>query len=948
MVLQNDFQIKKRNEYMSYQSEAALENEVMDRLVDLGYERVNILNDDQLKENFRKILNERHIDKLNNEPLTDREFERLMTQINGKSVFESAQILRDKFVLKRDDETEVYLEFFNTKKWCQNKFQVTNQISVNDKYKGRYDVTLLINGLPILQMELKRSGIAISEAFNQVERYRRHNYTGLFRYVQLFVISNGQETRYYANSDKEIYKSHMFYWSDVENNRINQLKDFMDDFLEPCHMSKMVARYMIVNETDKFLMVMRPYQVYAVEALMHRALETNNNGYIWHTTGSGKTLTSFKAAQLLSEEEGIDKVIFLVDRKDLDGQTLSEFNKFQKDSVDQTTNTNKLIQQLADKSRPLLITTIQKLANVVRRNDKVLERYQTDKVVFIIDECHRSQFGDMHRQIKANFKNAQYFGFTGTPLFEENKSQDGRSTADIFDKCLHTYLIKDAIRDNNVLGFSVEYIQTFKNNVGTGNEEYVEDINTNEVWMNDNRIEMVARHIYKNHNKKTKDRQYSAIFATANIPMAMKYYEVFKKINAEEVAAGRAPLKVATISTYQTNEDMQEGEVTEHSKDLIANAIEDYNQLFNTNFNLETFDNYFKDVSNRVKKGIKNEKIDILIVVNMFLTGFDSKVLNTLYVDKNLQYHGLIQAYSRTNRVEKITKPYGNIVCYRDLKKATDDAITLFSQTNDTDTVLNKTYDQYLRLFVNAIEELYEIAPTPESVDLLEGETAQKEFVEAFRDVANLMQKMRTFDEFEFDSAKLGIAEQTFEDYKGKYFAIYEEVKKEREQKEEVSILDDIDFEIDLLRNDIINVDYILNLLKSLNLEDKKEKEAGIKQIHRLLDTADNEQLRLKADLIRTFMQRVLPSLNKGDNIDDAYYNFEEQEKEKEIENFSNTLSYPPQQLNRLVHEYEFSGNINRNDIDRHIDGGLLVKRNKTKKIESFIRETTRKYGNVE
>lgn len=933
---------------MSYQSEAALENEVMGRLVDLGYERVNIVNDIQLKDNFRNILNERHMDKLNNEPLTDREFERLMTQINGKSVFESAQILRDKFVLKRDDETEVYLEFFNTKKWCQNKFQVTNQISVNDKYKGRYDVTLLINGLPILQMELKRSGIAISEAFNQVERYRRHNYTGLFRYVQLFVISNGQETRYYANSDKEIYKSHMFYWSDVENNRINQLKDFMDDFLEPCYMSKMVARYMIVNETDKFLMVMRPYQVYAVEALMHRALETNNNGYIWHTTGSGKTLTSFKAAQLLSEEEGIDKVIFLVDRKDLDGQTLSEFNKFQKDSVDQTTNTNKLIQQLADKSRPLLITTIQKLANVVRRNDKVLERYQTDKVVFIIDECHRSQFGDMHRQIKANFKNAQYFGFTGTPLFEENKSQDGRSTADIFDKCLHTYLIKDAIRDNNVLGFSVEYIQTFKNNVGTDNEEYVEDINTNEVWMNDNRIEMVARHIYKNHNKKTKDRQYSAIFATANIPMAMKYYEVFKKINAEEVAVGRAPLKVATISTYQTNEDMRDGEVTEHSKDLIANAIEDYNKLFNTNFNLETFDNYFKDVSNRVKKGIKNEKIDILIVVNMFLTGFDSKVLNTLYVDKNLQYHGLIQAYSRTNRVEKITKPYGNIVCYRDLKKATDDAITLFSQTNDTDTVLNKTYDQYLRLFVNAIEELYEIAPTPESVDLLEGETAQKEFVEAFRDVANLMQKMRTFDEFEFDSAKLGIAEQTFEDYKGKYFAIYEEVKKDREQKEEVSILDDIDFEIDLLRNDIINVDYILNLLKSLNLEDNKEKEAGIKQIHRLLDTADNEQLRLKADLIRTFMQSVLPSLNKGDNIDDAYYNFEEQEKEKEIKTFSNTLSYPPQQLNRLVHEYEFSGNINRNDIDRHIDGGLLVKRNKTKKIESFIRETTRKYGNME
>lgn len=933
---------------MSYQSEAILEDEVMDRLVELGYERVNVTNDLQLKDNFRKILNERHMAKLNNEPLTDSEFERLMTYVNGKSVFESSMILRDSHPLKRDDESIVYLSFFNSKKWCQNKFQVTNQIAVNDKYKGRYDVTLLVNGLPLVQIELKRSGIAISEAFNQIERYRRHNYSGLFRYVQLFIISNGQETRYYANSDKEIYKSHMFYWSDRDNNRINQLKDFMDSFLDPCHMSKMIARYMIVNETDKFLMVMRPYQVYAVEALMHRALETNNNGYVWHTTGSGKTLTSFKTAQLLSQENGIDKVIFLVDRKDLDGQTLSEFNKFQKDSVDQTTNTNKLIEQLADKSRPLLITTIQKLANVVRRNDKVLERYQTDKVVFIIDECHRSQFGDMHRQIKENFKNAQYFGFTGTPLFEENKSQDGRSTADIFDKCLHTYLIKDAIRDNNVLGFSVEYIKTFKNNVGTENEEYVEDINTEEVWTNDTRIEMVARHIYINHNKKTKDRQYSAIFATANIPMAMKYYDVFKKINAEEVAAGRKPLNIATISTYQTNEDMRDGQVTEHSKDLIANAIEDYNKLFNTNFNLETFDNYFKDVSNRVKKGIKNEKIDILIVVNMFLTGFDSKVLNTLYVDKNLKHHGLIQAYSRTNRVEKITKPYGNIVCYRDLKKATDDAIMLFSQTNDTDTVLSKTYDQYLRLFINAIEQLYEITPTPESVDLLEGETAQKEFVETFRDVANLMQKMRTFDEFEFDAVKLGIAEQTFEDYKGKYFAIYEDVKREREQKEKVSILDDIDFEIDLLRNDIINVDYILNLLKSLNLEDKKEKEEGIKQILRLLDTADNEQLRLKADLIRTFMDRVLPSLKDGDNIDDAYYNFEEKEKVKEIESFSNNLAYPSQQLNRLVHEYEFSGNINRNDIDNYIEGGLLMKRNKTKKIESFIRETTRKYGNFE
>lgn len=444
---------------MAYQSEYALENEVLQQLESLGYERVNIHNVEQLHDNFRNIINERHKDKLNGKPLTDREFERLMTGINGKSVFDSAMQLRDSYVLKRDDDTDLYLNFMNLKQWCQNKFQVTNQISVKDKYKSRYDVTILINGLPLVQIELKRSGVAITEAFNQIERYRRQNYTGLFRYIQLFVVSNKMETRYYANSDREIFKGQMFYWSNEQNERINYLKDFIEDFLEPCHIAKMISRYMVVNETDKILMALRPYQVYAVEAILNRALETNNNGYIWHTTGSGKTLTSFKASQLLSQEENIKKVIFLVDRKDLDNQTLAEFNKFQEDSVDFTDNTRKLLRQLADPTLPLIVTTIQKMANAVKSNHSVMESYKQDKVIFIIDECHRTQFGDMHRLIKQHFENAQYFGFTGTPRFEENKSQDGELQRTFLTNVYITISLKTLLETIMSLDFQLNTIK---------------------------------------------------------------------------------------------------------------------------------------------------------------------------------------------------------------------------------------------------------------------------------------------------------------------------------------------------------------------------------------------------------------------------------------------------------------------------------------------------------
>ena len=735
---------------------------MMAQLSSNGYETVSIKNDTQLLENFRTILNERHADKLNGQPLTDKEFQRLLTMINGKGIFESARILRDKLPLKRDDESEVYLSFLDTVNWCKNKFQVTNQVSVEDTYKARYDVTILINGLPLVQVELKRRGVDINEAFNQVMRYRKQNYTGLFRYIQMFIISNGIETRYISNNDGEIYKSHMFYWSDKHNQRINTLSDFTESFLRPCHLAKMISRYMIINETDKVLMAMRPYQVHAVEALIHQATETANNGYIWHTTGSGKTLTSFKSSQVLSEQDNIKKVIFLVDRKDLDSQTEEEFNKFSKGAVDKTNNTAQLVRQLNDKSLPLIVTTIQKMSKAIQNNAEALEQYKTDKVVFIIDECHRSQFGDMHRIVRQHFNNAQYFGFTGTPRFEENRSQDGRSTADIFGKCLHTYLIKDAIHDGNVLGFSVDYINTIKaKEIDTDTDDMVEDINKDEVWMAEDRVELIVRHILENHDKYTRNRQYSSILTVQSIPALIQYYQAFNKINQEY----DRPLKVAGIYSFGPNEEAKESDnevKTETAREHLDKMMQDYNTNFDTNFNTDTFQEYFNHVSKNVKKGIKDNKIDVLIVVNMFLTGFDSKVLNTLYVDKNLKYHDLIQAYSRTNRVEKETKPFGKIVNYRDLKKATDSALQLFSQTEDTDRVLMKSYDEYKAEFVDALAELKMIAPTPQHMDQVQDEEELKRFVEAYRLVSKLILRMKAFDEFEFTSSSVGMEEQDF------------------------------------------------------------------------------------------------------------------------------------------------------------------------------------------
>ena len=916
---------------MTYQTEQELEELLIKQLISQGYNQVSIKDEEDLKSNFRKVLFEYNRERLKDIPFTDKEFNRILIHLEGKSTFTSSKLFRDKFILEREDGTSVYIEFFDSKNWHNNIFQVTNQVTMESKYVNRYDVTILINGIPMVQIELKRRGKDFKEAFNQIERYRRHSYKGLYRYIQIFIITNGVDTKYYANSDKDIKFDFTFFWSDEKNKRITNLSHFAESFLDRYMLNKIIAKYMIIKESEKTLMVMRPYQIYAVESLMKRAIETNNNGYIWHTTGSGKTLTSFKASQLLSDEDGIKKVFFLIDRKDLDSQTVEEFNKFEKDCVDTTDNVGTLIKQIEDINTRLIVTTIQKLARLLKSEKYAgrMEKYRDEKVVFIIDECHRSQFGEMHTAINKHFKYAQYFGFTGTPRLIENKSQDGRTTADIFDKCLHHYLIKDAINDHNVLGFSVEYIKTFDGEVNEYDDERIRAIDKEEVFMADERIDMIARHILANHDNKTAGRKFCSLFTVQSIPMLVKYYDAFKSLNHD--------LKIAAVYTFQDNEDLSGKE--EHSRDSLERIIDDYNNMFpdeNLKYSTDTFQAYFKDLSNR----LKNAELDIVIVVNMFLTGFDSKPLNTLYVDKNLKYHGLVQAFSRTNRIYDSTKQHGNVVCYRNLKKDTDDAICLFSQTDSTDVVLMKDYSHYMNLFKEKLTNLYAIAPTVESIDEIQDENEKKSFVEAFRDLTKQLVKLKTFTEFEFDEEKLGISAQKYEDYKSKYLGIYDQVRK----AEKTSILVDIDFGIELMQTDKINVSYILNLIRNISFDSKEKAKSDVEKIKKLLDKADNDNLRLKADLLREFLDKVVPKATKEDSMDELFNNFLEDKRTNEIIEFSKEVELEGEKVKGFITEYEYSGKLDGSEIKDSVSGGLLKKKKLADKIKSFIVDNVNKF----
>ena len=913
----------------SFESESRLEERMIDQLRKQGYQYVEINDVTELERNFREQVNLHNRGELKFKDLSDKEFERLMVKISGKGVFQSAKELRQKQDIQRDDGSIAYLELFNTKDWCKNTFQVTHQTTVEGKYVNRYDVTILINGLPLVQIELKRRGIDMKEAFNQIKRYKRHSYFGLYKFIQLFIISNGVDTKYFANGDQELNYGFTFYWTDVDNNRITNLEQFCLFFLDRCHIGKMIARYMIINETEKMLMVMRPYQVYAVENIVSRALDTNNNGYIWHTTGSGKTITSFKTSQILSLEPSINQVFFLVDRKDLDKQTLDEFNKFDPGCVDMTNQTDKLIQQIKDSTRPLIITTIQKMANACSnpKYASVMEKYKDLKTVFIIDECHRSQFGDMHRQISRTFSKAQYFGFTGTPRFKENPSQDGRSTADIFEKCLHTYLIKDAIKDENVLGFSVDYMKFVEFSGQTEEDIMVEGIDTDEVFMADERIRLIAQDIVDHHNVKTRDRKYNALFTVASIPMLIKYYDTFKTINHD--------LKIGAIFTYGVNEDLDKN--PEHSREILDRYIDDYNKMFKTNFSTHTFDSYFRDICKR----IKNTEIDIVIVVNMLLTGFDAKRLNTLYVDKPLKYHDLIQAFSRTNRVETDTKPFGNIVCYRTTKASVDEAVKLFSQTDSVDTVIMAPYETYINKFNAAVKKLLDITPVVESVDSLESEDDIKEFIVAFREVAKILVSLKTFNQFDLDNSDSMINTQMFEDYKSKYYELYRKLSNDKEKS---SILNDVTFSLELIQTDKINVSYILNLIRNVDLTDEEQKQKDIADIQSKLVNITDDDLFLKVDLIKSFLSSILPALKEEDSIDEAFDNHMNKERQKEIEKFANENNINLDTLETIINEFEYSGIFPDALIGQSIEAPFLKKISIIENIKGFVKNLLKKY----
>lgn len=909
------------------QSEAVLENNMLQTLLDLGYEKVSIPDEAALLSNFKNKISQHNLIKhLSNKPLSDNEFDRLLISLGGKGVFNSAYNLRQLQPLIRDDGSQTYIELINQNEWCKNIFQVTSQITVNARRVNRYDVTILINGLPLVQVELKKRGMQLKQAFNQINRYKSESYTGLFKYVQLFVISNGVDTKYISNDDTKLNYNFAFFWTDEKNNRINNLSEFTKSFLSPCHISKVISRYMVVNQTEKKLMVMRPYQIFAVEKLVERATETRNNGYVWHATGSGKTLTSFKLSQILENQEDITKVIFLVDRKDLDAQTLSEFNKFQQDSVDMTNSTKKLIEQLGDTTKRLLITTIQKMNNAIKnpRYTEYMDKYRDERVIFIVDECHRSQFGEMHKEIKKHFKNAQYFGFTGTPIFEENAG-NGLATGNLFGKQVHTYMIKDGISDNNVLGFKVDYIKTFSLNLNITDDD-VEAIDTTEVLESDERVNAIVDKIIQIHPIKTHNKEYNAIFATSGIPMAMKYYKAFKEKQHD--------LVITTIFTYTPNEDTEEKD--ELSRDMLETAIKDYNKQFKTNYSTDTYASYFTDMSKR----FKNKEIDIMIVVDMFLTGFDSKLLNTLYVDKKLKMHNLIQAFSRTNRVHTERKQFGNIVSFLTRKKDVEEAIYTYSDSDSTDVVLLKPYDEYISRAKRQVNYLKTIVPDVQRVDKLEGESMQRDFIEAFKSLVKTITTLKNFLEFQFTEDEIGMSEQEYMDYRSKYLDINRYVSK----LDKVSILADISFDIELLSTDIIDVDYIINLLKNVNFENEIQKQVDIDRVKKVLDQNDTEALHSKIELLRKFIDRVIPSMTSSDNVEEKYEEFVEQEKEHVIFEMSNNLDIGTIVIKEMISEYQFTSVMPNELIRTNVKGKLLEKNKKMNILREFIYEVSEVY----
>ncbi len=922
---------------MSKQSEQILEEQLIVQLQKLGYQYVSLKDDKAMLVNLKAQL-----EKYNNISFTATEFEKVINLLSKGSVFEKSKILRQKQHIIRDNGDNLYFEFLNTEHWCQNQYQVTNQVTQEGTYKNRYDVTILINGMPMVQIELKRRGLELKEAFNQVNRYQRHSFganAALFQYVQIFIISNGVNTKYYANNRDQSFKQ-TFYWTDVENKRLtNILNGFTDAFLEPCHISKMICKYIVLNEAYKIPMVLRPYQFYAVEALIEKVKNSTKNGYIWHTTGSGKTLTSFKASQILMTLPQVHKVVFVVDRKDLDYQTTKEFNSFSDGCIDGTDNTSNLVKQFIGtyttkkgeaKNSKLIVTTIQKLNTAISKlkYEKKMADLKDKRIVFIFDECHRSQFGDTHNRIKDFFNNAQMFGFTGTPIFAENSSKNElgkRTTKDLFEECLHKYVITDAIKDENVLKFAVEYVGRYKQkDTATEIDIEVEDIDTQELMEDPGRLEKIVDYIIANHDRKTHSKAFSAMFCVDSVKSLIKYYDIFKR----KKLAGEHSLNIATIFSYAANPDdpdadggiRSEVSVAEEPKALygleamarekLDEYIDDYNRMYNTPFSTKTSDDFYKyynDISKKLKdrerspENISN-RIDILLVVNMYLTGFDAKKVNTMYVDKNLKYHGLIQAYSRTNRILNETKSQGNIVVFRNLKGKTDEAITLFSNKEAIEVIIMQPYEDYVGKFDDAYDKLKEIAPTIDDVNELVTEDDEFNFIKAFRDLMRIKNILVTFSDFKWEDFKL--SEQEFEDYKSKYLDLYEK-SKPGQQKEKVSILDDVDFELELIHRDEINVTYIIQLLIKLKSQKTKDGDGGVQNIIGLLNT--EVTLRSKRMLIEKFISENLPDISNADDITTEFEQYWSKEKQDAFDKLVTEESLSPDRTEKLIEDYLFA-----------------------------------------
>ena len=857
---------------MPVQSEAALENGLIDTLQKMNYEYVHIEEEKNLSANFKKQLekhNKKKLEELGRTEFTESEFEKILIYLEGGTRFEKAKKLRDLFPLELESGERLWVEFLNRTHWCQNEFQVSNQITVEGRKKCRYDVTILINGLPLVQIELKRRGVELKQAYNQIQRYHKTSFHGLFDYIQLFVISNGVNTRYFANNPNSGFKF-TFNWTDAANVPFNDLEKFATAFFDKCTLGKIIGKYIVLHEGDKCLMVLRPYQFYAVEKILDRVENSNDNGYIWHTTGAGKTLTSFKAAQLVSELDDVDKVMFVVDRHDLDTQTQAEYEAFEPGAVDSTDNTDELVKRLHSNSK-IIITTIQKLNAAVSKQwySSRIEEIRHSRIVMIFDECHRSHFGECHKNIVKFFDNTQIFGFTGTPIFVEN-AVDGHTTKEIFGNCLHKYLIKDAIADENVLGFLVEYYH--------GNE----DVDN----ADQDRMTEIAKFILNNFNKSTFDGEFDALFAVQSVPMLIRYYKIFKSLNPK--------IRIGAVFTYAANssqDDEQTGmntggfasESTGEADELQA-IIDDYNKMYGTSFTTENFRAYYDDINLRMKKKKADMKpLDLCLVVGMFLTGFDSKKLNTLYVDKNMEYHGLLQAFSRTNRVLNEKKRFGKVVCFRDLKSKVDESVKLFSNSNNLEDIVRPPFDDVKKNYQELTEYFLEHYPEPHYVDYLQSENDKKQFILAFRDIIKKHAEIQVYDEFEEDDPDLGMTEQQFMDFRSKYLDIYDSFAVQNKeqpttcqvpednpgmagepdpQQEAATGMGDIDFCLELLHSDIINVAYILELIADLNpySEDYSEKRKHI------IDTMIKDaELRSKAKLIDGFIQK---------NVDDDRDNF--------------------------------------------------------------------------